>query len=150
MKKIFTKLMVLFVLLFCVSINLQAGITSTYEVRGDKGLLTFTCVAAADGSFVATNSDMVVTGYITRVVTNPGSPAPTDNWDVLLADGDGVDLTGANLLQNRDSANSEEVPVRYTDHALYGGKMVFSSITCTITGNSVSGATIVIKIYIQR
>ena len=150
MKKVVTNLMVLFLLLFCIPIGVQAGITSTYEVKGDKGLLTFTCVAASDGSFVATDSSMVVVGYVTRVVTNPGTTAPTDNWDLSIADKDGIDLTGANLLQNRDTATSEEVPVRYTDHALYGGKMIFSEVTATITGNSVNGAEIVIKVYIQR
>ena len=59
----------------------------------------------SDGSGAAT-STVSFAGTILRVVTNPGSAAPTDDWDVTLLDSDGLDLfmgRGA----NRDTTNSE-------------------------------------------
>ena len=47
-------------------------------------------------------------GFITRVTTNPGTTAPTDDYDIVLNDEDGVDVM-AGALANRDTANSETV-----------------------------------------
>lgn len=48
------------------------------------------------------------TGEIVRLVTDPGSPAPTDNYDVTILDDDGYDvLMGGGA--NRDTANTEQV-----------------------------------------
>ena len=47
-------------------------------------------------------------GLIRRVVTNPGAGPPTDNYDVVVNDEDGVDVMAAGLA-NRDTANSEQV-----------------------------------------
>lgn len=48
------------------------------------------------------------TGKIARLITNPGTAAPTDNYDVTILDDDGYDVLmdgGA----NRDTANTEQV-----------------------------------------
>lgn len=34
-----------------------------------------------------------ISGSLIKIVTDPGSPAPTDNWDVVLTDEEGVDLS---------------------------------------------------------
>lgn len=55
------------------------------------------------------NADATVNlhGFLIKVVTDPGSAAPTDNYDVTLVS-DGVDQL-ASLLVDRDTANSELV-----------------------------------------
>lgn len=48
------------------------------------------------------------TGEVVRLITNPGSTAPTDNYDVTILDDDGYDvLMGAGA--DRDTANTEQV-----------------------------------------
>ncbi len=47
-------------------------------------------------------------GFITRVVTNPGATAPTDDYDLTLLDEDGVDVLDS-LGLNRDTATSEQL-----------------------------------------
>lgn len=48
------------------------------------------------------------TGEIVRLITNPGSTAPTDNYDVTILDDDGYDvLMGGGA--DRDTANTEQV-----------------------------------------
>ena len=59
----------------------------------------------SDGSGDQTQS-INIYGVILRVVTDPGSPAPTDNYDVTLPDANGVDLFAAQGA-NRDTSNAE-------------------------------------------
>jgi hypothetical protein len=53
-------------------------------------------------------------------VTNPGATAPTDNYDIVVNDADGVDVA-AGVLANRDTANSEQAyEASATAHAFDG------------------------------
>lgn len=68
-------------------------------------------VWAADGSGDvngSSNCDVAVNGYIYMVVTDPAADAPTDNYDIVLNDSDGVDVMGGKLA-DRDTANTEQV-----------------------------------------
>lgn len=50
----------------------------------------------------------VYSGKILGLATDPGSPAPTDNYDITVTDEDGMDvLMGGGA--NRDTANTEYV-----------------------------------------
>lgn len=47
-------------------------------------------------------------GWLVKIVTDPGSTAPTDNYDITLVDENGIDaLAGAGA--DRDTANTEQV-----------------------------------------
>lgn len=47
-------------------------------------------------------------GYLIKLVTDPGSTAPTDDYDITLVDENSIDaLAGAGA--NRDTANTEQV-----------------------------------------
>ena len=68
-------------------------------------------------SWVDDNSTSLVTytkldnlnGFIYHVITDPGTPAPTDNYDVYIRDyTTGVSMLGT-TLENRDTADSELV-----------------------------------------
>lgn len=49
-----------------------------------------------------------MSGYLIKVITDPGATAPTDNYDITLVDADGYDAAES-LLINRDTANTEVV-----------------------------------------
>jgi hypothetical protein len=61
----------------------------------------------ADGSIAAKASAKTINGFIVAAIWNPGSAAPTDNYDTVLTDADGVDVLGG-VGANRDTANSEQ------------------------------------------
>jgi len=62
----------------------------------------------ADGSGnVTQDTSEPIEGVILRVVFNPVT-GPTDNYDVVLSDEDGIDVLQG-LGANRDTANSEQV-----------------------------------------
>lgn len=81
--------------------------------------------------------------YLYQVITNPGSTAPTDNWDVVIANSDGVtDVLGSQCL-NRDSTSSETCyPLNYY--------VVDGPLTMSISGNSVASATGVVKVLFVK
>lgn len=102
---------------------------------------------ASDGSLASKASDKSIHGYITKVVTDPGSPAPTDDYDLTISDADGVDVMGG-TLGNRDTANSEQaLPLI---GAGYGTVRVDSVLTLAGSGNSVNSAVITVKVYVSK
>jgi hypothetical protein len=58
-------------------------------------------------SATGTTTD-VYSGQVLELVTDPGSAAPTDNYDVTITDADGVDVL-AGQGADRDTANTEYV-----------------------------------------
>ena len=64
--------------------------------------------AGTDGSV----DNIVVEGskflFLHKVVTNPGSRAPADNYDIALLDEDGLDILSS-AGDNRDTANAEAI-----------------------------------------
>jgi len=75
--------------------------------------------------------------FLYSVETNPGATAPTDDYDIVINDADGLDIAGG-LLANRDTANTEMVSLRA---AAAGYPMVRGNLSVVITGNSVNSAT---------
>ena len=84
---------------------MAASVTVTYRKHGSTRIAVIDWVSASDGSATGT---VGLDGQILKFVTNPGSPAPTDNYDITLVDEDGIDVAEG-LLANRDTSNSEEV-----------------------------------------
>lgn len=92
---------------------MAGSITFTYPGDGvipvnvRKVTLAWTCDASGVVS-AAGNTDRI-NGLIHRVVFDPdGTDAPTDNYDVVLNDENGVDVL-ANAGADRDTANTEQV-----------------------------------------
>lgn len=102
--------------------------------------ITLSWTSAANGS--ATVVSDKVRGTILRITTNPGSAAPTDNYDATLTDEEGVDVA-MGLLANRDTANSESV---YPVDTVSGLPIaVCDALTLAITnaGDSKTGSVVV-------
>ena len=111
-------------------------------------VVTFTCTAdASDGSFPATATSTDITNaikgyYLYKLITNPGTTAPTANYDITITDEDGIDIMGGNAM-NRHTSNSESTyPMIGTQPF---AQPIIGPITLNITNNSVNSAGIVIK-----
>jgi len=117
------------------------------RVKDDVSLLTFTWEAsAADGSLHPVDSP-AVRGDVILVVTNPGTTAPTSNYDISLTDVDGVDVMGGTLA-NRHSSNSEQAKPLINNEAC--DRFVSGVLTLEVAGNSVKSAQGVVKVYIRK
>lgn len=112
---------------------------------------TIDWTAAADGSVADIPIDeLFLTGYgysLHSMVTDPGSTAPTDNYDITIEDSDGVDVLGG-AGANRDAANTERVMPLYgtTPHPC----PINGKLTIKIANNAVNGAKGLIKLYFVR
>jgi len=97
--------------------------------------------AAAGGAIDAITINPVTYGlegwFLYSVETNPGTTAPTDNYDIAITDADGFDIAGG-LLADRDQTNTEMVNLRV---AAAGYPMVRGNLSVAITNNSVNSAT---------
>ena len=119
----------------------------TTEVDHIK-VVTLTCTAdASDGSFPATTLTVLprngTGGRLLQMITNPGTTAPQDNYDITLTS-EGADmLLGGGA--NRDTANTEIAFVESNGaHPVYAGT---DTLVLNVTGNNVNSATSVIKLY---
>lgn len=97
---------------------------------------------AANGSVPDTPLSGSVMGAITdhflyTVTTDPGSPAPTDNYDVTLVDGAGFDILGGSGA-DRDAANSERALPKVGTDRHY--PLVHGALTFKLANNSVASA----------
>ena len=100
---------------------------------------------AADGSFPTLDLGAYsVWGTLLALQTNPGSTAPTDNYDITLVDADGVDRLDSVGL-DRDTSSSERVAITGAPWVAPG-----ETLTLTIANNAVNSATIVIKLWYVR
>lgn len=101
---------------------------------------------ASDGS--VPNTIISLHGIVAKVVTNPGSTAPTDNYDLACGDPSDTALdVFAGTLANRDTTNTEQVyPVAAgATMGVYAG-----DCTLQLTNNSVNSATGSIDFYVIR
>lgn len=148
MKRLMITIVLLAVLLLPSWALAASSVTSDIGHAGDKvDVMTFDWTADTDGSVTSTASDDAARGYVFLVITDPGSPAPTDNYDITLTDSYGVDVVGG-VLADRDTANSEQVAPSVG--SVYGSRFVHGELTLNISNNSVNGAQGKVIIYIYK
>lgn len=92
-----------------MTFTFDSGIDSAGSYGGVKKVLASW---VSDDSAGTASGTVKVVGQLVKIVTDPGPAAPSDNWDVVITDAEGVDVTAgcmnAAALIARDTANSEE------------------------------------------
>jgi hypothetical protein len=86
----------------------MAGSSLTQSWDTAHYVKTWTCDWVSDDSAgtVSIASTKQIYGRVFQLITNPGSTAPTDNYDIKVLDAEGVDLLNGDGA-NRDTSNSE-------------------------------------------
>lgn len=139
-------------LLTCLSLPAMAvgTVTQTMTRLGDSTFYILTISWTADAAaatvpataLITTGAGRTTDGFIiTQVITNPGSVAPTDNYDITLVDADGFDIMGGALV-DRDTANTERAVPAVVNAILPG------TVTFTLANNAVNSATGTVMIYL--
>lgn len=117
----------------------------THHSTGLVRKITMTCTGdEADGSFPATVLP-AIEGALLHLETNPGTPAPTANYDVTIVNQNGIDVLVA-LGANRHTTNSERVEIV---GGATGNRVVVEdsdALTLNIAGNIVNSAVTVIEL----
>lgn len=144
------KLLIAMAFLFCLpslSFGADSDITSTSVLVDlpDLKIIKVDWICATDNSFTNHEIDIAPNGRIELVVTDPGTTAPTDNYDIQLLDSTGVDIMGGGLA-DRDTANTEQ------SHPLVDGSPAYRPVngkmTLSISNNSVSLADGALYIFV--
>ena len=160
MKRITLAFVLLFLLLPVLSFAVGT-VTQTYEVNRNTNVSTLTFTFTADSALATVPSTTTSTAIteaiaglcIYEVITNPGATKPTDNYDIVLNDADGVDMMGGTLA-DRDETNSERaVPLLMTTKLgteVPGCSLVNGAMTLVITNQNVPSATGTVKIFLKR
>jgi hypothetical protein len=144
-----TRLLVSAAFLLALAVQAEAAGTCTQAHSGVGNIrkVTITCTGdAADGSFPATALVTKIEGRLLALVTNPGTTAPTDNYDITL-----VNQHGADVLQgvgvDRDTLNTEQARIVYSGSAVHPAVDETDTLTLTIANSIVNSAAIVIELY---
>jgi hypothetical protein len=154
MKKVIAVIALLLVLIASTAMAAGTVTVTTQTGSGDAIIVHFAWTAdAADGSVPATLSGegedwpINYSGCIYAMETNPGSTAPTADYDITLTDSDGVDMLGGGGA-DRSATVSEIVPAKIG--TVFGCFPTQNEFTLTITNNSVNSATGTVKVYIYQ
>jgi len=121
--------------------------TQSHQTTGNIRKVVFACTAdAADGSFPATVLTAKFEGRLLVLETDPGSTAPTDNYDLVI-----TNAAGADVLQgvgaNRDTTNTEQAQIVVSGTSLRPTVDETDVLTLAITNNAVNSATVAIVLY---
>lgn len=119
--------------------------TVAYSTTGSpdiqKIVVTCTGGTAGEAGQIANTTIVPRKGWIFLAETNPGTTAPTDNYDLVLNNVNGIDVMGGALM-NRDEANSEAATPAVSGW-LDGG-----ALTLVVTNNSVASSTFTLTLWI--
>ena len=114
-----------------------------YGVHGRRVRVSWVA-DSSDGSLPQTQT-ITLAGLVVKVVTDPGSTAPTSSYDIACADPLGTLDVFAGTLANRHATTTEQV---YPVASGATAPVYVESCTLQITGNSVNSATGVIDFYV--
>ncbi len=118
---------------------MAGSVTVTHLAVGFVRRIQIDWVADAAAATVPATAIPKFEGRLLALVTNPGATAPTDNYDITLIDDEGADrLQGVGA--NRDTTNTEQVPVVYSGSAVPPVVDGDETLTFTLAGNAVNSA----------
>lgn len=140
----------IFFALICGSAQAVGTVTQawTHYPNHELSILIVTWVGDVANGTVPATALSSFSGYIIKTVTDPGSPAPTDLYDIVLSDTDGLDVMGGTLMDRSTTVTQQAYPLLATSY--YRPAFVCTTVTFTLTNNSVNSATGVLRIYIKR
>jgi hypothetical protein len=101
---------------------------------------------SSDGTVPDTASDDTVLGYVMLGETNPGAPAPTALYDVVLTNANDVDIFGGEHADRSASVSEEAMP---KVGSAYGDRFINSVLTFALDNNSVNSAEGQFKVYVR-
>lgn len=108
---------------------------------GDSGNGTVPATA-----FSAAIMAMIKGFYLALVITDPGSPAPTDNYGITVTE-NGVDVLGG-AGANRDTSNTEQTTPMQGSTPI--SRLITADLTFNLSGQSVQSAQGVAKFVFNQ
>ena len=101
---------------------------------------------SGDGSMDAYPITNKFEGRLMDLVTNPGTTAPDDNYDIVINDQHGHDVLEG-VGANRHTTTTQKVPVVYSGTGIHPVVDESDTLTIDITGNTTVSAETVVLLY---
>ena len=122
---------------------MAGSVTITYSRNAFVKYVQWAWTSDASGD-VSGIDTKVLNGVVLRWATNPSGTAPSDNYDIVVNDEDGIDIAAGGLA-NRDTSTSEQVLTGgdAKDGAAFDGAL---SLVVSNAGNAKLG---VLRMYYQ-
>lgn len=86
---------------------MAGSVSITYSDHETVKYVQWSWTSDASGDVSGTDTK-VLSGVALRYATNPGSTAPTDDYDIVINDEDSIDIAAGGLA-DRDTSNSEQL-----------------------------------------
>jgi hypothetical protein len=154
MKKLFLAMLLAAALIF-PQMLFAAGSSSTVTegwvdgVEGGVYWIRWTWVGDdTNGTVPSVTSSGPLNGYVIKAVTDPGSPVPSTDYDIALADDDQADVMGGAMVDLSGTLSAVHMPLIGTD--AYQPVYISSALTMVLTGNSNVDAQGEVVVYIQK
>lgn len=124
-------------------------VTQGHTKRGPIGCVTLTVTAdAVDASVPNTSLTTRISGRLVALETDPGSTAPSANYDITLEDANGHDVLQG-VGANRAAASTEKVAVVFSGTSVHPPVAMSDTLTFKIANNAVNSAGVVVKLYYE-
>tara|TARA_R100001530_G_scaffold134471_2_gene109397 strand:+ start:974 stop:1372 length:399 start_codon:yes stop_codon:yes gene_type:complete len=121
--------------------------TETHYPLGNIRKIVLDCVCdSTNGSFAADELTTKFEGRLLDLETNPGSTAPTDNYDIVLDDAGGHDVLEG-VGANRHTTTTQKAAIVYSGTGTHPTVDETDTLSLVITNNSVNSAIIQITLY---
>ena len=131
----------------------MAGALVTQEREERGGIVEITLDWIADdtnGSVPDTVIKWMIGGILKYVTTNPGATAPTDLYDIVLEDKDGVDVMGGALSDRKTATSEVAYPKEPGATVNLNGVPVLGQLTFKLTGNLINSAVGTVRLTIIK
>jgi len=135
--------------------TLVQGIPKCYGQAQNACIMTLTWTgSAADGNFTSTaitaaHVDKLSGFYLYQIETDPGSTAPTANYDITLTDSTSFDILGGRGNNKSATLTEAAIPANSTG-SFYPVIMAAETYTLAITGNTAPSSGGVIRLYFVK
>jgi hypothetical protein len=124
--------------------NTGTLVQSVNNANKDLHIYSFECTAATSAFSYTT---MNVMGYVYMIVIVPdGTTHPLTAFNLVLLDGDGVDIAGGVLTSMSLTAPAQYVPMI---GSVYGARRCEDPLIITLSGNSQASAMFLVKLYVK-
>ena len=124
----------------------SACVQSWHKLGTVKRVIFDITADSADGSVDAIDLEQGLDGFLLRLATVPGSPAPSSNYDLTLTNADGVDMLQG-VGANRSSSAAQDARIVYSGTANHPVVAPSDQLTLNVANNSEAGAAIRVELY---
>lgn len=123
-------------------------VTQAATKRGPVAVVELSCTGdSSDGSVPNTDITARMSGRLLALETNPGSTAPTSNYDITIVDANGHDVLEG-VGANRHTSSTEKVSIVFSGTSVNPPVAADDVLTFKVANQNVNNATYIVRVYV--